>query len=156
MYFYGSYGNKILNYVEANVESFARRGGVGAENVSKEYYKNHWTPTNPSNRYARPLGNGGDNSTLNNVPSSIWIEDGSFLKLKNLSIGYTLPAGLLNKYSISKVRIYVSSQNLFTVTKYTGLDPEIGMQAGSATQNGVDNGTYPGSKYFTFGLNVTF
>ncbi len=99
---------------------------------------------------------GGDNSSLNNVPSSVWIENGSFLKLKNLSIGYTLPASLLNKFTISRIRIYVSSQNLFTITKYSGLDPEIGIQGGNATQNGVDNGTYPSSRFFTFGLNVTF
>jgi len=156
LYFYGSYGNKILNYVESNLESFAKRGSEGADNVSEKYFQNHWTPTNPSNRYARALPNGGDNSSLNNVPSSVWVEDGSFLKLKNVSIGYTLPVGLLNRFSISRVRVYVSSQNLFTITKYTGLDPEIGMQGGSATQNGVDNGTYPSSRYFTVGLNVTF
>ena len=156
LYFYGSYGNKILNYVESNLESFAKRGSEGADNVSVKYFDNHWTPTNPSDRYARALPNGGDNSSLNNVPSSVWVEDGSFLKLKNVSIGYTLPMSLLSKYSISRVRVYVSAQNLFTITKYTGLDPEIGMQGGSATQNGVDNGTYPSSKYFTFGVNVTF
>ncbi len=156
VYFYGSYGNKILNYVESNLESLARRGGVGSENVNEVYYQNHWTPTNPSNRYARAVGTGGDNSSINNVPSSVWIENGSFLKLKNVSIGYTLPASLLNRFSISRIRIYVSSQNLFTITKYTGLDPEIGIQGGNATQNGVDNGTYPSSRYFTFGLNVTF
>jgi TonB-linked SusC/RagA family outer membrane protein len=156
LYFYGSYGNKILNYVESNLESFAKRGSEGADNVSQTYYENHWTLSHPSDRYARALGNGGDNSTLNNVPSSVWIEDGSFLKLKNLSIGYTLPLSLLNKFSISKVRVYVSSQNLFVITKYTGLDPEIGMQGASATQNGVDAGTYPSSRFFTFGLNVTF
>jgi len=156
LYFYGSYGNKILNYVESNLESLARRGGVGSENVSKEYYLNHWTPTNPSNRYARAVGTGGDNSSLNNVPSDVWIENGSFLKLKNLSIGYTLPASILGKYGITKTRFYVSSQNLFTITKYKGLDPEIGIQGGNATQNGVDNGTYPSSRYFTFGLNLTF
>ncbi len=101
-------------------------------------------------------GTAGDNSSINNVPSSVWIEDGSFVKLKNVSIGYTLPASLLSRFSISRVRVYVSSQNLFTITKYTGLDPEIGIQGGNATQNGVDNGTYPSSRYFTFGLNVTF
>ena len=150
------YGNKILNYVESNLESFARRGSEGAENVSQEYYQNHWTPTNPSDRYARALGNGGDNSSLNNVPSSVWIEDGSFVKLKNLSIGYTLPASLLNKYSISKIKDICICSKPFTITNYSGLDPEIGIQGGNATQNGVDNGTYPSSKYFTFGLNVTF
>ena len=156
IYFYGSYGNKVLNYVESNLESLARRGGVGSENVNQVYYQNHWTPTNPSNRYARAVGTPGDNSSINNVPSSVWIEDGSFIKLKNLAIGYSLPASLLNRFSISRIRVYVSSQNLFVITKYSGLDPEIGIQGGNATQNGVDNGTYPSSRYFTFGLNVTF
>jgi TonB-linked SusC/RagA family outer membrane protein len=156
LYFYGSYGNKILNYVESNLESLARRGGVGSENVNKVYYENHWTPEHPSDRYARAVGTGGDNSSINNVPSSVWIEDGSFLKLKNVSLGYTLPSSVLNRFSISRLRVYVSAQNLFTITQYTGLDPEIGIQGGNATQNGVDNGTYPSSKYFTFGLNVTF
>jgi TonB-dependent starch-binding outer membrane protein SusC len=156
VYFYGSEGNKILNYVESNSESLSRRGGVGSENVNEVYFKNHWTPNNPSNRYARANGTNGDASSLNNVPSSVWIEDGSFVKLKNVSIGYTLPTSLLSKFSISKVRAYVSAQNLFFITKYTGLDPEIGIQNANATQNGVDNGAYPSSKYFTFGLNVTF
>ena len=156
LYFYYSEGNKILNYVESNLESLARRGGVGSENVNQVYFRNHWTPTNPSDRYARATGTGADNTSLNNVPSSVWVEDGSFVKLKNVSIGYTFPTGLLSKYSISKVRAYISAQNLFTITKYTGLDPEIGIQGGNATQNGVDNGAYPSSKYFTFGLNVTF
>ena len=121
-----------------------------------ECWLRSWTPNNPSDRYARALPNGGDNSSLNNVPSSVWIEDGSFLKLKNLAIGYTLPASLLSKYAITKVRVYASAQNLFVITKYSGLDPEIGIQGGNATQNGVDNGTYPSSRYFTFGLNVSF
>ncbi len=156
VYFYGSEGNKVLNYVESNLESFGSRGSEGIENVSKEYAQNAWTPATPSNRYARAASNGGDASSLSNVPNSVWIEDGSFIKLKNVSIGYTLPASLLSKYSISKIRAYVSGQNLFFITKYSGLDPEIGIQGGNATQNGVDNGTYPSSKYFTFGLNVTF
>jgi TonB-dependent starch-binding outer membrane protein SusC len=67
-----------------------------------------------------------------------------------------LPTSLLSRYSIAKFRIYVSAQNLFFITKYTGLDPEIGMTGGSATQNGIDAGTYPSSKFFTFGINVTF
>jgi hypothetical protein len=156
VYFYGSQGNKILNYVESNLESLSRRGGVGSQNVNEVYFNNHWTPTNPSDRYARANGTNGDASSLNNVPSSVWIEDGSFVKLKNISIGYTLPTSLLSKYSISKIRVYVSAQNLFFITNYTGLDPEIGIQNANATQNGVDNGAYPSSKFFTFGLNVTF
>jgi len=154
IYFYGAYGNKILNYVESDLESFQKRGSEGVENVSVKYYNNYWMPGRPSNKYSRALAV--DDNTLNNIPSSAWVEDGSFLKLKNLTVGYSLPAGFLSKLSITKVRFYVSSQNLFVITKYTGLDPEIGIQGGNPTQNGVDNGTYPSSRYFTFGLNATF
>ncbi|HMG66773.1 MAG TPA: hypothetical protein VK588_03770, partial [Chitinophagaceae bacterium] len=153
-YFYGVYGNKILNYAKSSMESFQNRGFVGVQNVSREYYMNHWSPTNPSNTFGRPSYN--DDAIGSNAPSSAWIEDGSFLKLKNVTVGYTIPVNLLNRFSISKIRLYVSTQNLFTITNYSGLDPEIGLQGGNATQNGIDNGTYPSSRYYTFGLNVTF
>ena len=154
LYFYGTYGNKILNYIESDLESFQKRGSEGVENVSQNYYKNHWTPANPSNRYSRATAN--DDAIGSNVPSSVWVENGSYLKLRNLTIGYTLPAPLLRQLYIRKLRVYASTQNLFTITKYTGLDPEIGIQNGNPTQNGVDNGTYPVSRYYTLGLNVTF
>lgn len=153
LYFYGTYGNKILDYVESDLESFQKRGSEGVENVSVNYYNNRWTPTNPSNKYSRALAV--DDNTLNNVPSSAWVQDGSFLKLKNLTIGYTVPPSLSNKVMMKRIRLYFSTQNLFTITKYTGLDPEIGTQGGNATLNGIDNGTYPSSRYYTFGLNVT-
>ena len=154
LYFYGVYGNKILNYVESDLESFQKRGSEGVENVSVDYFQNHWTPANHSDKYARALAN--DDNTLNSVPSSAWVENGSFLKLKNFTVGYTLPAVLSSRFMLSRLRVYVSSQNLFTITKYSGLDPEIGIQGGNATQNGVDNGTYPSSRFYTFGLNITF
>jgi TonB-linked SusC/RagA family outer membrane protein len=153
LYFYGSFGNKILNYVESNLETFQKRGSEGVENVSQKYYNNYWTADRPSNRYTRPLAN--DDNTLNSVPSDVWVENGSFVKLKNVTIGYTLPTALLTKATLTKFRVYVSSQNLFFITKYTGLDPEVGIQGGNATQNGVDNGTYPSTRTFTVGLNVT-
>jgi len=153
-YFYGVFGNKILNYQKSALESFQNRSFVGVQNVSYEYYVNHWTPTNPSNVYSRASYN--DDATGSNVPSSAWIENGSYLKLKSLTVGYTLPDDFLRKMTLTKVRVYISSQNLFTITKYSGLDPEIGIQGNNATQNGVDNGTYPSSRFFTFGLNVTF
>ena len=154
LYFYGVYGNKIFNYVESALESFQNRGFTGVDNVSYEYYRNHWTPENPSNRYAKATYN--DDAVGSNTPSSTWVENGSFLKLKNLTIGYTLPVDLVTRATISKVRVYFSTQNLFTITKYSGLDPEIGLQNGSATNQGIDNGTYPSSRFYTFGLNVTF
>jgi TonB-dependent starch-binding outer membrane protein SusC len=163
LYFYGSFGNKILNYVESHLESFQKRGSEGVQNVSQKYFENSWRPDRPSTRYARALPN--DDNTLNSVPSDVWVENGSFVKLKNLTVGYTLPENLLNRFSITRLRVYVSSQNLFFITKYSGLDPEIGMQGGSSgstvmppnpTQYGLDNGTYPSSRYFTLGLNLTF
>jgi TonB-dependent starch-binding outer membrane protein SusC len=153
LFFYGVYGNKILNYVQNTLQTFENRGFAGVENVSQDYYANAWSPTNPSNKYSRVSYN--DDAIGSAVPSSAWIEDGSFLKLKNLTIGYTLPYSLTKKASISKLRVYFSTQNLFTITSYTGLDPEIGLHNGNATQNGVDNGTYPSSHFYTLGLNLT-
>jgi TonB-linked SusC/RagA family outer membrane protein len=154
LYFYGSFGNKIMNYVESDLESFQKRGSEGVENVSQKYFSNYWMPNRPSNRYARALAV--DDNTLNSVPSDVWVENGSFVKLKNLVIGYTLPASIASKAALSKLRVYFSTQNLFFITKYSGLDPEIGIQGSNATTNGIDNGTYPSSKFFTFGLNATF
>jgi TonB-dependent starch-binding outer membrane protein SusC len=154
VFFYGSFGNKILNYIESHLQSFQKRGSEGVQNVSLDYYQNRWTATNPSNNYSRALAN--DESTLNNVPSSHWVESGSYVKLKNVTVGYTLPNTLANKFMISRLRVYVSTQNLFTITKYDGLDPEIGIQSGNPIFNGVDNGVYPSSRFYTVGLNVTF
>lgn len=154
LYFYGVYGNKILNYQESNLETFQNRGSASIENVSQQYYQNAWTATNPSNTYTRILYN--DDNNQNAVPSSNWIENGSFLKLKTVTIGYTFPSDMSKKISLTKVRIYVSSQNLFTITSYKGLDPEIGTQGGFGSQSGIDNGTYPSSRFYTVGLNVTF
>jgi TonB-dependent starch-binding outer membrane protein SusC len=143
-----------MNYVESHLQSFQKRGSEGVQNVSQEYYNNYWRADRPSDTYARALAN--DDNTLNSVPSDVWVEDGSFVKLKNITIGYTFPTAALSKAAISRLRLYASSQNLFFITKYSGLDPEIGIQGGNATQNGVDNGTYPSSRTFTIGLNVTF
>ncbi|HWB92439.1 MAG TPA: TonB-dependent receptor [Puia sp.] len=154
VYFYGVYGNKIFNFAESSLESFQNRSFVGVENVSVDYYEHAWTSKNPSNRYARITSN--DDAIGSNVASSVYVENGSFLKCKNITVGYSLPQSMINWLTLSKVRLYFSTQNLFTVTGYKGLDPEIGFQGGNATQAGVDNGTYPSSRYFTFGLNVTF
>jgi hypothetical protein len=154
VYFYGVYGNKLFNFAESALESFQNRSFVGVENVSQNYYEHAWTPKNPSNTYARITSN--DDAIGSNVASSAYIENGSYLKVKNVTVGYTLPAKVASWASLSKVRLYASTQNLLTVTGYKGVDPEIGIQGGNATQNGVDNGTYPSSRYFTIGLNVTF
>jgi hypothetical protein len=121
-----------------------------------KYYENAWTPSNPSDRYTRIDAN---ELNANTRPSDIYIEDGSYLRLRNLIIGYTLPLKLT---VVPKIRVYFTAQNLFTITKYSGLDPEIGIPSDpnsgqrNVTATGIDVGTYPSSKFFTFGLNVTF
>jgi TonB-linked SusC/RagA family outer membrane protein len=154
IYLYGTSGNKIFNYQMRMLESFQAPGFVGVQNVGTEYFNNHWTPTNPSNRYTRFTYN--DDVIASNVPSSQYVEDGSYLRLKSLQVGYTVPAQSLGTFAIPKIRLFVSTQNLFTITSYSGLDPEIGVSGGSATAAGIDPGSYPLSRFYTLGLNVNF
>jgi hypothetical protein len=164
-FFYGTYGNKIYNYQERTLESFGTStGSVGAENIGLNYYNNAWTASNHSNRYARIDYN---EWNANTRPSSQYVENGSYLRLRNFTLGYTLPLKASTNFA-PKIRLYFTGQNLFTITKYTGLDPEIGVPQGtdvndknnttlrSVTAAGVDVGTYPSSRYYTVGLNVTF
>jgi hypothetical protein len=83
------------------------------------------------------------------------VENGSYLRVKQLMLGYTIPQNLTQKILISKLRIYFSANNLFTLTNYSGLDPEIGATAGAASI-GIDRGLYPQAKSYMFGINVTF
>lgn len=96
--------------------------------------------------------NGDDpNKNLSN-PSSWYVEDGSFLRVKNIELGFTVPQRLSTKVNINRLRLYASGQNIFTFTKYTGFDPEFGI--GSATSAGVDGGTYPQSRVFLLGVQI--
>ena len=160
MFWYASVGNDIFNYTKRVLENFgATQGGIGLQNIGEEYYQNRWTPSNPSNVYpriTRPDLNG------NTRPSDAYVEDGSYLRLRNVQLGYTLPASFTDMASISKIRVFLSAQNLVTFTKYSGLDPEIGQVANpdngdrNVTMSGIDVGTYPLSKFYGLGLNVTF
>ena len=90
----------------------------------------------------------------NNRVSDRFIEDGSYLRVKSLMVGYTLPSEVLDRVGISKFRIYASANNLFTLTKYTGLDPEIGTRG--TLEIGIDRGFYPSPRIYNLGINVTF
>lgn len=160
MLWFASVGNKVFNYQARTLESFgATNGGIGIENVSREYYENRWTPTNPSDRFARAVK---DDPNGNTQPSDVYVEDGSFLKLRSLQIGYSFRDELAKRLGVQRVRLYVSGQNLLTFTKYSGLDPEIGLPSDpstgtrNVTASGIDIGTYPNSRFYTLGLNVTF
>lgn len=133
----GSYGNQIFNYWRA-FSVFPGAMGQGSDNV--------WSPENTSAEL--PIWD--KVATYDKMPSSFFVEDGSYLRLKSLQIGYTL-----NKTNVfEKLRIYLQTGNLFTLTKYRGIDPEI--STGSATNAGVDfGGNYPITRSFTFGINLT-
>ena len=92
--------------------------------------------------------------TWNYVVHSWAIEDGSFLRLNNLTIGYSFPTKVLQKVNISKLRLYVTGGNLFCLTNYSGYDPEVNVQNGLTP--GQDYNTYPRSRMYTFGLNLDF
>lgn len=108
-----------------------------------------WTDTNASNSVPKY------NGYIKNEVYSRFIEDGSFLRLKNLTFGYTLPQKLTRKFYVNRLRVYFSAQNLFVVTGYSGYDPEVSVASSSPTTPALDWGAYPKSKVFTFGIDLT-
>lgn len=137
LFFQGVYGSEIYNAVRLRTE------GTGNEATLSTTMRDVWTTSNPDGSIPNPNG-----SAMNREDSSRFIEDGSYLRLKNLQIGYSLPSRWISKLGMSRLRIYLSGSNLFTLTKYTGYDPEVG--------GGVDYGNYPQSRTFMLGLNVNF
>jgi hypothetical protein len=95
-------------------------------------------------------------TTTGFYPSSFAVEDGSYLRINNITIGYTLPKKLLGKLGISSLRAYVTGNNIATLTSYSGFDPDVSTRRGSALTPGVDYGGYPRGRTYIFGLNVSF
>lgn len=89
----------------------------------------------------------------NNRVSDAYIEDGSYIRLQNVSLSYTLPRQWIHKVKLTNVKVYCNIQNLFTITKYDGYDPEVGSLWGDALKNGIDYNRYPSPRIYTFGLN---
>lgn len=136
----GVEGNDIFN-----ANNVLQTGMVITQNQTTAVL-NRWTPTNPSNTVPRAIF---DDPNKNARPSTRFIEDGSYLRLKSLTFGYTIPKNILNKAKISNARVYLSGQNLFTITNYSGFDPEVGL-------NGIDNSVYPVSRTISAGINFNF
>ncbi|WP_460977700.1 TonB-dependent receptor [Spirosoma knui] len=141
----GNYGNQILNY-----GSFDLLNLTGGTNQSARVL-DRWTPTNPSNEIPRANSAGGSR-----VLSSFQVEDGSYLRFKNISLGYTIPKTLLTRLAMTSARLYVTAQNWFTITKYTGYDPEVNRYGSSSLSQGLDYGAYPAAKTILVGLNLKF
>jgi TonB-dependent starch-binding outer membrane protein SusC len=151
-FFYGSYGNQVLNYVRYWTD-FPQ---VFEGNVSLDAVNNSWTPNNLNAKV--PILETAANFSNSNTVNSYYMEPGSFFKAKQMQIGYTLSPALLAKAGIDRLRVYVQALNLFTVTKYTGLDPEL--QGSNLSDNrsfGVDFGNYPANqKSYLVGISLTF
>ncbi|GAO41518.1 SusC/RagA family TonB-linked outer membrane protein [Flavihumibacter petaseus] len=145
--FQGVAGNQIVN-----VNKFITEATSGVENKSKTML-NRWTPQNPSSQYARAIYN---DPNGNDRFSTRHVEDGSFFRLRSLQLGYKLPSALINRISLSMVRVYVSAQNVFTITKYSGYNPDIGSQKQSNASSGLDNTIYPQSRSIVGGIQVSF
>ena len=171
----GSYGNKVMNYnsltlthmnstwtnqLQSVVSKRARLEPIDPTIVYADGSK--WFDHTDNVRVKNPgtkiphtsINDPNDNDRI----SDRYVEDGSFLRIKNITLGYTFPKALLNKAKIENLRVYVNIQNLYTFTKYTGYDPEVGASTQDSTglTYGLDNGRYPSPAMYSFGLNITF
>ncbi|WP_029272754.1 TonB-dependent receptor [Flavobacterium sp. KJJ] len=143
----GTAGNKLMN--------LTRLSGTMNSNLGTNYLTEAADFYSPSNLDASlPRPSTYDN--INNAISTRNIEDGSYLRIQNVTLGYSLPSDMISKLKLSRLRLYASGQNLFTFTKYTGYDPEVGSFNQDALLSGVDNGRYPTPRQITFGFNVEF
>jgi len=149
VFFQWSYGNDIYNANRYVFES----GRIEYSGQNKfATFADRWRPDNQDATI--PVVRG-DAASLGSYASTRTVEDGSFLKLKTVSLGYTLPAKLVKKIGMSKLRVYAAAQNLYTWTNYSGFDPEVS-SINSALTPGFDYSTYPRASTLTVGLNAAF
>ncbi len=149
LFFTGSQGNDILNLTSFYLNNGLVNYSDIVFNQTADWYKNRWTPSNPTNNPRYPgtqknIAVGDINSTM--------VEDGSFFRLKTATISYTLPSFKV----FNNPRLFVTGTNLFTITKYTGFDPEVSSFSQSLLQQGIDYGAYPGQRTYTIGVSCNF
>ncbi len=175
----GSYGNKVLNYMSRNLSNmellwdnqlaivadrarlepidatitYPRINSNGAEILNWFDDVTNVRVANNDAKLPRAIQNDpNDNKRL----SDRYVEDGSYIRLKNIVLGYTFDKKLLRKLKLENLRVYANVQNLITLTKYTGFDPEVGISPASINVYGLDNGRYPSPQVYSFGVNVSF
>jgi len=140
LFLQGVAGNKIFNANRIYTESMSVAQNQTAETLHR------WTGEGTSNSMPRAIFNDPNKNTR---PSDRYVENGSYLRIKNLTLGYTLPVALSEKWHMSTVRVYASGLNIHTFTKYTGFDPEVGT-------SGIDNNVYPVTATYSLGVNIGF
>ncbi len=155
----GNYGNKIFNQVRRQNEDPASDFGM-LESVfnyarldpyDMDADVDNVVVTNPGTSVPRISSSDPNN---NQRPSSRFVEDGTYLRIQNVTLGYSLPTDVASRFKLRNLRVYASVENLFTFTDYSGYDPEIGSQTSDPLLMGIDNGRYPSQRIFTFGINV--
>ncbi|MEI7502793.1 MAG: TonB-dependent receptor [Paludibacter sp.] len=139
-----SYGNKIFNWTRANLELGTGYTGAVATLL------NRWTATNTNTDMHKAI----ENPAV--TISDRFVEDGSYIRLKNISLGYTFPKKVISKINLKAARIYVSGSNLLTWTNYTGYDPEVSTNGQNSISSGMDRGAYPTAKTVLGGVSITF
>ena len=144
----GSIGGDIVNEFNKSITNIG-----GTWNIRKDVWENHWTPEHPNAKYARASASTKDYLAFGD-PNSIWVENGSYLRFKDIKLAYTLPTQWFSGTHKPNISLYVSGQNLITITSYSHYDPEASWM--SSAVNGWDRGVYPSSKSFTLGLQVKF
>ena len=165
IFFSGSYGNDVINYNRRYIEDVRSNSNLLAS--AANYAKLGVTdPSLPAGDFRNLYVTNADMTHLprlsasstnaNNRMSNLYIEDGSYLRLQNISLSYTLPKNLVRKIKLENVKVYMNLQNVYTWTKYDGFDPEVGAMYGDALMTGLDYGRYPSPRIYTFGLNVSF
>jgi TonB-dependent starch-binding outer membrane protein SusC len=165
MFWQGSYGNDVFNLMKVNSYN-TNNGNLNYTYDLKDAYIPALYDEKDKTGAAPPVIADSKNTTtgawrLNPdlASSDFYVEDGTYLRLKNIQLGYTLPISLTQKFKAEKLRIYVSARNLLTFTKYAGFDPEVGENTStnnSLLERGFDRGTYPQSKTYTIGLSLIF
>ena len=153
MFFYGSYGNEMVNYVTRWIDYGMFNGGL-----SKDALYNSWGSPylgGDNSKAKLPML---DQSDISQQPSTAFLEDASFLRLKNLRLGYTVPKSILERAQIKSLSVYAQVTNVFTITSYSGLDPEVRTVSDSDTNAGagfgLDQGAWPTARQFMFGINL--
>lgn len=146
--FQGVYGNKILNLNRRYIDGM--EGNANGTKIALDRWK---SPENPGSGWVNRANR---KQTGSNGRTSTWhLEGGSYLRLQNLALGYTLPRAFTQKFKVEKMRVYVSGQNLFTITDYSGYNPEVNARPSKNLTPGEDYGTYPLARTYMFGLNIT-
>ncbi len=159
MFWYGTEGNEIWNQTKYYHDFMSDFNGA----KSKALLYNSWTPEHHNAKL--PINTTEKYFSTSQVPNSYFVENGSYLRLKNLVVGYTLPEKILGRTGIQKLRIYVKASNLLTITPYSGIDPEVGYwtqnspdpeNGGTSTAFGIDSGTYPTMHKYLIGIDLKF